>query len=123
MPKALVATTTRRSRAANPSCMRRRLRSGKRPWYGAAGKPQRLTAEAISSAPLTVPVYTNARPSPGSSYCPDHHAICRLAIGSRAERSEIRLVEWIGEQVGGRTGDRERVPPEKFMRRLEGRRR
>ena len=60
---------------------------------------------------------------PGSSYCPDHHAICRLAIGSRAERSEIRLVEWIGEPVGGRAGDRERVPPEKFMRRLEGRRR
>jgi hypothetical protein len=60
---------------------------------------------------------------PGSSYCPDHHAICRLAIGSRAERSEIRLVEWIGEQVGGRADDRERVPPEKFMRGLEGRRR
>ena len=40
-------------------------------------------------------------------------AAWRSAAGP--ERNEIRLVEWIGEPVGGRAGDRERVPPEKFM--------
>ena len=35
-----------------------------------------------------------------SSYCPPHHALCHLAIGSRAERERLRLIELIARSNG-----------------------
>jgi hypothetical protein len=33
----------------------------------------------------------------GSSYCERHHALCYLAIGSRAERRRLRLIEKLAD--------------------------
>jgi hypothetical protein len=39
---------------------------------------------------------------PGSSYCPEHHALCHLPRHSSAERRQIRQINWISNAVGGR---------------------
>jgi hypothetical protein len=56
---------------------------------------------------------------PGSSYCPQHHALCHLPHGSRAERVRLREVKALAEMVGGRRGREEGGPPQCFLDRLE----
>lgn len=54
----------------------------------------------------------------GSSYCARHHAICYVAVGSRAERQHLQVIETIGTAVGGRTAGRGAISRQ-FVRRIE----
>lgn len=56
---------------------------------------------------------------PGSSYCPEHHALCHLAYGSAAEADRLREVEVIASAVAGRRSRNRRGPSTQFLRRLE----
>jgi hypothetical protein len=38
----------------------------------------------------------------GSSYCPEHHALCYLPVMSAAERRRLKQIDKIGAAVGGR---------------------
>ena len=58
-------------------------------------------------------------PKPGSSYCAEHHALCHLLVGSPGEWRGLRETEALACAVGGRQGDHHRVPPDRFLRRLE----
>ena len=55
----------------------------------------------------------------GSPYCPEHHALCHVAGGSFGESRRLREAEALASAVGGRRGRPARVPPERFLRRLE----
>lgn len=55
----------------------------------------------------------------GSSYCPEHHALCHLAGGTRAEARRLREVEALASAVGGRRGSSGPEPPRNFLRKLE----
>jgi hypothetical protein len=56
---------------------------------------------------------------PGSSYCPQHHALCHLPHGSRGERVRLREVKALAEMVGGRRGREEGEPSQHFLDWLE----
>lgn len=56
---------------------------------------------------------------PGSSYCPEHHALCHLAGGTVAEAKRLREVEALATAVGGRRGSDGAGPPRRFLRKLE----
>ena len=56
---------------------------------------------------------------PGSPYCAHHHAICHLAGGTTGENRRLRETELLAAAVGGRRGRPARVPPDRFLRRLE----
>lgn len=56
---------------------------------------------------------------PGSSYCEPHHLLCHLPGGSAGEKRRLREVETLASAVGGRGGRHERVPPERYLQRLE----
>ena len=56
---------------------------------------------------------------PGSSYCPEHHALCHLPYGSAAEADRLREVEVIASAVAGRRSRNRRGPSMQFLRRLE----
>jgi len=56
---------------------------------------------------------------PGSSYCDTHHALCHLPEGSTRERRRLREAEALARAVGGRQGDHQRAPSDRFLRRLE----
>ncbi len=64
-----------------------------------------------------------ARQFGGSPYCRLHHALCHLAVGSRAEQSRIAEIEIAAKFVGGRLGRRAPlgIPPSRFMRALDAR--
>jgi hypothetical protein len=47
---------------------------------------------------LVVPCGAPTRP--GSSYCERHHALCHLAVGSRAEARRLQLIERLAEWQG-----------------------
>src|SRR5579883_3104238 len=49
----------------------------------------------------------------GSPYCPEHHALCHLAGGSRAARRRLREEAALAALVGGRSGRPGRLPPER----------
>lgn len=55
----------------------------------------------------------------GSSYCPQHHALCHLPRGSRAERVRLREVKALANMVGGRRGPEGEGPSRRFLDRLE----
>ena len=57
----------------------------------------------------------------GSSYCPEHHALCHLAYGSAAEADRLREVEAIASAVAGRRSRTRNPsgPSTQFLRRLE----
>lgn len=55
----------------------------------------------------------------GSSYCPEHHALCHLAGGTTAEAKRLREVEALATAVGGRRGSDGAEPPRRFLRKLE----
>ena len=54
-----------------------------------------------------------------SSYCPDHHALCYLACGSKAEARRLREVERLASTVGGRRARPGVAPSRRFLERLE----
>jgi hypothetical protein len=56
---------------------------------------------------------------PGSSFCADHHALCHVLPGSRAEDRELAEEEALARAVGGRLGRDLREPPEALLRRLD----
>ena len=55
---------------------------------------------------------------PGSAYCPQHHARCRLPGGSAAEERQLREIEALARAVGGKQGRPARRPPPGLLRRL-----
>ena len=55
----------------------------------------------------------------GSSYCPQHHALCHIRCGSRAELARLREVETLASAVGGRQCRAADGPSERFLKRLE----
>lgn len=54
-----------------------------------------------------------------SSYCSDHHSICYLAGGSKAERRQLHEVEMLASAVGGRRAKQGVAPSRQFLERLE----
>jgi hypothetical protein len=60
-----------------------------------------------------------AEPRPGSSYCPQHHALCHVAGGTRAEARRLREVEALASAVGGRRGNSGTGPSRRFLKKLE----
>ena len=73
------------------------------------------------------PLGDGARPAPcgaprrpGSSYCPAHHALCRLPRGSPAEQRVFAEWEKLAAAVGGRYGPwAVPEPTDRLLRRLE----
>jgi hypothetical protein len=55
----------------------------------------------------------------GSVYCAHHHALCHVPEGSSDERRRLKETEALASAVGGRRGRSARVPPDRFLRRLE----
>ena len=56
---------------------------------------------------------------PGSSYCPPHHARCRVAPASPAGRRRLLEFEALAAAVGGRLGDAGGWPEPRSLRRIE----
>jgi hypothetical protein len=56
---------------------------------------------------------------PVSPYCPQHHAKCYLAYGSKAEADHLREVEAIASAVGGRRSRNRSGPSRHFLKRVE----
>lgn len=56
---------------------------------------------------------------PGSSYCPEHHALCRVPCGTSAEAKRLCEVEALANAIGGRRGRGGAGPSRRFLRRLE----
>ena len=56
---------------------------------------------------------------PSSSYCPDHHSLCYVVGGSKAEDERLREVEALASAVGGRRARQGIGPSRQFLRRLE----
>lgn len=55
----------------------------------------------------------------GSSYCPEHHALCHVACGTTAEAKRLLEVEALATAVGGRRARDGAGPSRRFLRRLE----
>ena len=55
----------------------------------------------------------------GSSYCPEHHALCHIACGTKAETDRLREVEALASAVGGRRARQRTEPSRQFLNRLE----
>jgi hypothetical protein len=56
---------------------------------------------------------------PASSYCPEHHAVCYIVCGSKAEVKRLREVEALASAVGGRRARHRAGPSRQFLQRLE----
>src|SRR5205814_7635933 len=65
------------------------------------------------------PLACGAPRRPGSSFCPEHHALCHLPPGGRAERRALAEEEALARAVGGRLGREAREPPDALLRRLD----
>lgn len=63
--------------------------------------------------------FCDAPRQPGSAYCPLHHALCHLPIGSTAERRRLREIEALAEAVGGKQGGHATQPSPGLLRRLD----
>jgi|SRR5271167_5181145 len=55
----------------------------------------------------------------GSSYCPQHHALCHVACGTSEEARRLREVEELARVVGGRRAAESVGPSPRFLKRLE----
>jgi hypothetical protein len=55
----------------------------------------------------------------GSSYCPQHHALCHVACGTTEEARRLREVEELARVVGGRRATEGVGPSRRFLKRLE----
>jgi len=56
---------------------------------------------------------------PSSSYCPQHHSLCYIVCGSKAELDRLREVEALASAVGGRRARQQAAPTRQFLKRLE----
>jgi hypothetical protein len=56
---------------------------------------------------------------PSSSYCPQHHSLCHIVFGSKAETDRLREVEALASAVGGRRARQRTEPTRQFLKRLE----
>jgi hypothetical protein len=56
---------------------------------------------------------------PSSSYCPQHHSLCHIVCGSKAEIDRLREVEALASAVGGRRARQRTAPTSHFLKRLE----
>src|SRR5881275_2071306 len=65
------------------------------------------------------PLACGAPRRPGSSFCPEHDALCHLPPGGRAERRALAEEEALARAVGGRLGREAREPPDALLRRLD----
>ena len=54
-----------------------------------------------------------------SPYCPEHHALCYVAYGSKAEADRLAEVKAIAEAVGGRRSRDTAGPSPRFLKRIE----
>lgn len=63
--------------------------------------------------------YCGGVPHRGSSYCPQHHALCHVASGTVEEIRRLREVEELARVVGGRRGAEGVGPSRRFLKRLE----
>jgi hypothetical protein len=54
-----------------------------------------------------------------SSYCPQHHALCCILSGSKAEVKRLREVEALASAGGGRRARQGIEPSRQFLERLE----
>src|SRR5258708_17642747 len=64
------------------------------------------------------PLACGAPRRPGSSFCPEHHALCHLPPGGLAERRALAEEEALARAVGGRLGREAREPPDALLRPL-----
>lgn len=55
----------------------------------------------------------------GSSYCPEHHALCHVPCGTTEEQERLREVEALANAAGGRRARGAVGPSPKFLRRME----
>ncbi|HZU89546.1 MAG TPA: hypothetical protein VE993_09850 [Stellaceae bacterium] len=74
-----------------------------------------FTSEAGAAPPRRCGALRRSR----SPYCPQHHVLCHLPRGSRAEKVRLREVKTLAKMVGGRRGRDEDGPPQHFLDRLE----
>src|SRR5436305_7267816 len=65
------------------------------------------------------PLACGAPRRPGSSFCPEHHALCHLPRGGRSGRRALAEEEALARAVGGRLGREAREPPDALLRRLD----
>jgi len=56
---------------------------------------------------------------PASPYCPQHHSLCYIVCGSKAELDRLREVEALASAVGGRRARQQAAPTRHFLKRLE----
>jgi hypothetical protein len=56
---------------------------------------------------------------PGSDYCAEHHALCHLRRGSRAEIMKEFAQEALADAVGGKQARRLPAPPSHWFPRAE----
>jgi hypothetical protein len=56
---------------------------------------------------------------PGSSYCGPHHGLCHLPKAGARARRQSREADALAAAVGGRRGRPGRLPPDRFVQRLE----
>jgi len=50
---------------------------------------------------------------------PEHHALCHIACGTKAETDRLREVEALASAVGGRRARQRTEPSRQFLNRLE----
>jgi hypothetical protein len=73
----------------------------------------------LDNADSGPPILCGAARRPGSSFCPEHHVLCHIPAGSRAECRTLDEAEALARVVGGRLGRELREPPEPLLRRLD----
>jgi hypothetical protein len=61
----------------------------------------------LDNADTGPPILCGAARRPGSSFCPEHHVLCHIPAGSRAECRTLDEAEPLARVVGGRAA----VPP------------
>ena len=65
------------------------------------------------------PTFCNRPCRPGSDYCPEHHALCHLRVGSRAEIMKEFAQEALADAVGGKQTRHLPAPPASWFPRVE----
>jgi hypothetical protein len=58
--------------------------------------------------------FCGAAVQPGSPYCPSHHALCHLALGSRRERAAFQHIDHMAALAARRREPRPALVPKEF---------